>query len=350
VTPLCFVLIPFGVRRGPGGRPIDFEAVYANLVVPAITDAGLEPLRADGQQASGAVGTRMFEHFMMSDYAVAELTAADPVVFYKVGERQAMKPRTTVPIHAVGREATMGDLGLLSSLAYTLAADGRPDRPVADREALADRLLAARRGAAGRSALQLLDVFPDIQRLKTDVFRDWVEYSPRLKGRLAEAGPSSETYSLLGRVYKDRWERAVKEGREVEAGTALAEAIDAYLKGFESDWRDAYPGVNAVTLMELADPPDPRRTAIVPVVAYAVARRIAAGHPDYWDHATRLELAVLARDEAAAAAALADALAAVRERWEPATTVRNLRLIREVRAGRGDVVPWAEAIEKRLAG
>ena len=60
---------------------------------------------------------------------------------------------------------------------------------------------------------------------------------------------------------------------------------------------------------------------------------------DYWDHATLLELAVLARDQDAAADHAASALAIVREPWEPATTARNLRLIREMRAsarrGRG---------------
>jgi hypothetical protein len=106
--------------------------------------------------------------------------------------------------------------------------------------------------------------------------------------------------------------------------------------------------VNAVTLMELSDPPDPRRAALVPVVAYAVARRIASGKPDYWDHATRLELAILGHDEATAEDAAADALAAVRERWEPETTARNLRLIREARAKRGEVVAWADALEAAL--
>ena len=74
------------------------------------------------------------------------------------------------------------------------------------------------------------------------------------------------------------------------------------------------------------------------MVAYAVERRIAAGQPDYWDYATRLELAVLAQDEAGAVAALGDALAIVRERWEAETTARNLCLIREARAARGESV------------
>jgi len=101
--------------------------------------------------------------------------------------------------------------------------------------------------------------------------------------------------------------------------------------------------------MELRDPPDARREALGRIVAYAVERRIAAGKPDYWDHATRLELALLGGDESAARGALSDALAAVREPWEPETTARNLRLVREARERRGEPVAWAEDIEDALS-
>lgn len=163
-------------------------------------------------------------------------------------------------------------------------------------------------------------------------------------------GPSSETYGLLGRVYKDRWEAAKKDEQTLLTRGLLDKAIDAYLKGFQADWRDAYPGINALSLMELRDPPDPRRLEILPVVTYAVKRRIAAGKPDYWDYATLLELAVLGKDEAAAAEMLAAALASVREVWEPETTARNLRLLREARERRGEEVPWAREIEMGLVG
>jgi len=165
---------------------------------------------------------------------------------------------------------------------------------------------------------------------------------------IASRGPSSETYGILGRVYKDRWEAAQKQGDKFLAQGLLDKAINAYLRGFEADWRDAFPGINAVTLMELREPPDPRREKLLPVVAYAVERRIATGKPDYWDYATRLELAVLANDEQAAESALGDALACVREKWEPETTARNLRLIREVRDRRNAAVPWMKAIEETL--
>jgi hypothetical protein len=169
-----------------------------------------------------------------------------------------------------------------------------------------------------------------------------------LKALIEKCGPSSETFGILGRVFKDRWEAAYKSGEEILAGALLDKSIEAYLKGFEADWRDAYPGINAVTLMELKDPPDPRRLELMPVVTYAVERRIAAGEPDYWDHATVLELAILAKDQQKAKTALGGALASVRESWEPETTARNLRLIREIRENRHETVTWAKAIEEEL--
>jgi len=76
---------------------------------------------------------------------------------------------------------------------------------------------------------------------------------------------------------------------------------------------------------------------------------MAAGKPDYRHYATLLEFAVLASDEAAVSAALDDALAAVREGWEPETTARNLRLIREARERRGDPLAWAAEVEDALS-
>jgi hypothetical protein len=169
-----------------------------------------------------------------------------------------------------------------------------------------------------------------------------------LKALIEKRGPSSETYGILGRVFKDRWETAKNGGEQILARALLDKAIEAYLKGFEADWRDAYPGINAVTLMELKDPPDPRRLELMPVVTYAVERRIAIGEPDYWDHATILELAILIKDQQKAKSALGYALASVRESWEPETTARNLRLIRKTRELRHETVPWAKPIEEEL--
>ena len=169
-----------------------------------------------------------------------------------------------------------------------------------------------------------------------------------LKDLIKQRGPSSETLGILGRVYKDRWEDAEKARNTPLANTLLKKAAETYLSGFESDWRDHYPGINAITLMEVQNPPDPEREKLFPLVMYSVERRIAGGDPDYWDWATLLELQVLGNDENAANKALGQALASAREPFEPETTQRNLRLIREARERRGEYVAWIEKIEAQL--
>jgi len=77
-----------------------------------------------------------------------------------------------------------------------------------------------------------------------------------LEGIVDEHGPNSETCGLIGRAYKDRWMDALAEGSSILAMGYLRKAIESYLRGFEADWRDAYPGINALTLLDvLGDEP-----------------------------------------------------------------------------------------------
>ena len=165
-----------------------------------------------------------------------------------------------------------------------------------------------------------------------------------------EQGPSSETCGLIGRVYKDLWQRALRDGSKVRARGYLSRAIDAYVGGFESDWRDAYPGINALTLLDIRgdEASLAQKRSLLPVVRYAVTQRLRASRPDYWDYATLLELAVLEEDEEEAGDRLAAALAAVREPWEPETTANNLRLIDHARRERGVEYSWMEEILREL--
>jgi tetratricopeptide (TPR) repeat protein len=438
--PLCFVLMPFGKKPDSAGSLVDFDAVYRELIAPAIEQAGLEPLRADEEMSGGIIHKPMFERLILCEFAVADLTTANANVFYELGVRHAVRPWSTVLLFAEGGRLPF-DVAPLRAMPYQLMPEGTPANVDKVREALVKRMMEARDEKAQKPATdspiyQLVEGFPDIDHTKTDVFRDRVQYAAEIKQRLAAArkqgvdalraieeeirpikdqesgvvidlflsyrsvkawadmitlvdrmsrplaetvmvqeqlalalnrdgqgeraeqvlkdlldhrGPSSETYGILGRVYKDRWEAAAKKGEQFLARGLLDKAIDAYLKGFEADWRDAYPGINAVTLMELREPPDPRRNALIPVVEYAVERRIAVGKPDYWDHATRLELAVLAKDEQKAMSALGDALASVRETWEPETTARNIRLIREAWERRNEQAEWVNVIEEQLS-
>jgi hypothetical protein len=435
--PLCFVLMPFGRKPDANGTMVDFDAVYHDLIGPAIRAAGLKPIRADEEMSGGIIHTPMFERLLLCEYAVADLTTANANVFYELGVRHAYRPWSTVLLFGEGGRLPF-DVTMLRALPYKLEG-GKPADVTTAGAALTARLRAAKAGDKDSPVFELLEWLPSpgpVAHSKTDTFREQAEYSLEAKEKLAAArrqgpdrlrelqrdfepvdrceagvlidlflsyravkawddmialvqrmpapvrhtamvqeqlgfalnragrgdegetvllellkarGPSSETYGILGRIYKDRWEAALAKGSKIEAKGLLQKAIDAYLRGFEADWRDAYPGINTVTLMELRDPPDPRREALVPVVRYAVERKIASGKPDYWDHATRVELAVLARDADGATAALGDALAAVRETWEPETTARNLRLVREARERRGQAPSWAKDVEDELS-
>jgi len=427
--------MPFGKKPAAEGRLVDFDAVYDQLIRPAIVAAGLEPLRADEEMTGGVIHKPMYERLILCEYAIADLTTANANVFYELGLRHAIRPASTVLVFAQGLGQLPFDVAPLRAVPYQLGPDGKPPANNTDLVMLTTKLHDARKMMTDSPVFQLVEGFPEIKRLKTDVFRDRVQYSAGLRQNLTQArgegldavraveqelgavhdaeagvvidlflsyravkgwgdmialvqkmssplaatvlvqeqlglalnragrgieaervlldllanrGPSSETYGILGRVYKDRWEAALKLGEKSLARGLMHKAIEAYLKGFEADWRDAYPGVNAVTLMEIKDPPDPRRARLIPIVSYAVERRIASGKPDYWDHATLLELAVLANEQQKAEVALADALAAVREVWEPETTVRNLRLIREARERRNERIEWPIEIENEL--
>jgi tetratricopeptide (TPR) repeat protein len=442
--PLCFILMPFGNKKSPDGRAINFDAVYGELIKPAILKAGLEPIRADEEQVGGVIHKPMFERLVLCEFAVADLTTANANVFYELGVRHATRPASTVLMFASSAGAIPFDTAMLRALPYDLGADGKPFNTGPGQAALVKRLkaaLKAREKPPTDSPLyQLLTNYPDIQHEKTDVFHKRVTYSAELKQTLADArvdmnsglatmraigkkltagkedlelgvwidlmlgyrdieafddmvdlirkmpavlgtttmareqlgfalnrlgkreeaervlkavlaerGPSSETYGLLGRVYKDRWQesKTAKAPKAVVQGL-LASAIDCYLKGFEADARDFYPGINALTLMDAGDPPDPRRKALLPVVTYALERRIAAGHAGYWEYATRLELAVLAGDKSAAEEALGRADILQQKAWMLETTAKNLATIREARGLRGERMVWAEKIEATL--
>ncbi len=389
--PLCFVLMPFGKKPDGAGKTIDFNAVYKEIIAPAVLAAGMTVIRADEEDAGGIIHKAMFERLILCEFAVADLTAANTNVSYELGVRHATRPWSTVSIIAEGSRLPF-DLAPLRCVPYKLSEDGTPDNVDATCEAIAAKLKYALRtvrdlpDAAGDSPVFALVngmVGQHIDREKTDIFREEVRDSQEYKNKLAAArhkgvdavrgveqsirklmdadstvvvdlflsyravkawgemirlvgamtaplaasvlvqeqyalalnragegeqaeavltklidtrGPSSETYGLLGRVYKDRWTAAKgDESRKDEAPAHLDNAIDAYLKGFESDWRDAYPGINAAPhSRSLRDLSDPKITALLP--RRLVCRRAsdrARRSPDYWDFATRLELAVI---------------------------------------------------------
>ena len=165
----------------------------------------------------------------------------------------------------------------------------------------------------------------------------------------AQQGPSSETCGLMGRIHKDNWSEALKKGETFVASGHLEASIEAYRRGFLADPRDAYPGINAVTLLDIEGGPESLedKERLLPVVKFAVERRLV-DKPDYWDYATMLELAVLENDKKSASKRLGQSLAAMREPWEPETTANNLMMIARSRQNRKVDIAWLEEIINEL--
>jgi hypothetical protein len=436
--PLCFVLMPFGTKEDSAVGKVEFDAVYEQLIRPAIEDAGLQCVRADEERVGGIIHKPMFERLLLCDYAVADLTMANANVYYELGIRHAARPWSTVLLFREGVGLPF-DTRLLRAMPYRLGIGGRPDpaHVAGDRTALTASLREARARRTDSPVFQLTDLVPpDIDGLDTELFErrvatttvlkqqiagardnhdlgrmrtlqaglgdlhdaetevlvdllrsflaieeygdavalveampEFVRRVPQVRerfafalnrqGRRAEAetvlvellrerGADSETYGLLGRVYKDQWAQAVADGRTLLARGLLDKAIGAYLAGFEADWRDHYPGINAVQLMHLRDPADPQIAELVPVVRYAALRKAARYQADFWDHATLVELAVLADDADSAFGFLAHAFAAAPLPWQARSLLDTLVRLRLTREATGTSRPWLHEIEAEL--
>ena len=308
---------------------IDFDVVYADLILPAIRDAELEPLRADEEMTGGGMNKTMFERLILAEYAIADLSTVNANVFYQLGVRHAVRPSTTIVLCAEGRRLPF-DVSLLNAVPYRLDESGRPKGIARTQAKLADLLAGDGAQQVDSPIFALLPEWraPELNPRSRDTFRPRVRDSAKLKERLAQArrrgvanlnsflaelgaieeqdagfvidlflsyravsgwqemvslynempatlrkavvvreqlalalnrlgdsdgaarvltdlieerGPSSETYGILGRVYKDMWDKASKRG-DANAPSLLARAIEAYLSGFETDWRDGVSG------------------------------------------------------------------------------------------------------------
>ncbi len=166
-----------------------------------------------------------------------------------------------------------------------------------------------------------------------------------LESLIKKHGKSSETNGILGRVYKDKYNEALKEGNELMANGFLKKAIDTYLEGFEADFRDTYPGINALTLMDIVQ--DERKDELLVVIEYSLKQKMKKS-ADYWDWATLLELAVLGNNKEKANELLFKVIDNIRESFEPKTTANNLNMIVNNRKGKGENTDWIEDIIQKI--
>jgi hypothetical protein len=78
----CFVMMPFGQW---------YDRYYQEIYIPAIRDAGFEPVRADELFTTGSVVEQIWEQIERSKVLLAELTDKNANVFYELGLAHAAR-------------------------------------------------------------------------------------------------------------------------------------------------------------------------------------------------------------------------------------------------------------------
>jgi hypothetical protein len=237
------------------------------------------------------------------------------------------------------------------------------DVKVVPRSVLIELMLSLRDAEAFEELVALYDAFPDYlkeyivarQQFALALNRrnkpgDRERALQVIDGILKNRGSDSEALGIQGRIYKDIYNEAA-QAKKITAIAALDDAISAYTKGFEADPRDYYPGVNAINLLIQKGDADALKEVdrLLPLVNFAVARRGGASSSDYWDLATLLELACVGEDWATATRVLPKALLAATNSFKTATTIGNLRLLKQARERAGREVTELDAILNELS-
>lgn len=212
----AFVAMPFGKKPGPNGQMIDFDAVYRDLIEPAVEAAGLEVFRADQEQRAGDIKADMFQELLIADLVVVDLTLDNPNVWYELGVRHALRARDVVLIQGP-REQQPFDIYSDRKLNYRLQ-DGVPD-PASrdqDRSALTARVKATLESWRGRKVSPVYQLLPYLNE------PDW---------KALRLGDAQEYW----RQHED-WERRVDlAGSGNRPGDLLVLADEAPISAFRAE-------------------------------------------------------------------------------------------------------------------
>jgi tetratricopeptide (TPR) repeat protein len=159
----AFVAMPFGKKPGYDGTPIDFNAIYNDLLKPAIEAAGFAVFRADEEQAAGDIKTDMFQELLIADLVVADLTLNTPNVWYELGVRHALRARGIVLIQGTGDKQPI-NIHTDSKLNYNLK-DGVPNPATLenDKTALTKMVKATLACGIDRKISPVYQRLPDLQ-------------------------------------------------------------------------------------------------------------------------------------------------------------------------------------------
>jgi tetratricopeptide (TPR) repeat protein len=220
IRPHAFAAMPFGIKPGADGKPIDFNRVYREYIAPALDAAGLESFRADEEIRAGDIKTDMFQELLVADLVVADLTIDNPNVWYELGVRHALRARGVVIVS--GGQTTAFDLYTDRKLRYGLK-DGGPDPATLedDKRKLTDMIRATMQSWRGRKISPVYSLMPNLEE------PDWKSL------RIGDVREFWEKY--------DKWENGLELARRGgRIGDVLVLAEEAPVAAFRADaWINA---------------------------------------------------------------------------------------------------------------
>lgn len=114
----CFVIMPFG-KKPVDGIEFDFDAVYHNLIKPAVEELELECTRCDEIIDTGSIHFKMFHGIFEADVAVVDITSLNSNVFYELGIRHALNKYVTLIISKAGTNPPF-NIRDLTTLSYSI--------------------------------------------------------------------------------------------------------------------------------------------------------------------------------------------------------------------------------------
>jgi len=244
VKPHAFIVMPFGKKKGGDGSLYDFNAIYKQLIKPALEEAGFEPFRADEETASGDILTDMFQELLLADLVLCDLSIDNANAFYEVGIRHAFRKRGVMHIQA-GRAYMPFDIFNVRTLPYHITPEGVPDPAHLKNDIQAISRMAKDTWASDRDAVHspifnLLSGLeePDRKALRTPLATGfWREYNS-WKQRVTVAQRQKRIGDIL-LLTEEISNPLIKEEAIGEAGNALANmgrnelALAQYRKGLE---------------------------------------------------------------------------------------------------------------------
>lgn len=244
IRPHAFVVMPFGKKKGGDGSPYDFNAIYKQMIKPALEEAGFEPFRADEETSSGDILTDMFQELLLADLVLCDLSIDNANAFYELGIRHAFRKRGVVHIQA-GRAYMPFDIFNVRTLPYHITPEGVPDPEFLKNDIQAIARMTKDTWASDRDAVHspifnLLSGLkePDRKSLRTPLATGfWREYN-EWKQRVTVAQRQKRIGNILLLTEEIR-NPLIKEEAIGEAGKALANlgrnelALAQYRKGLE---------------------------------------------------------------------------------------------------------------------